>query len=506
MKKASVSVIVSILAIVLLMSTALAATSDLPGTGWWSGEIIQNVGSSSATIDITAYDSANPSNTYSTSDTIASGANKTYLPNSFTGMPAGFQGSAIVSSNSDIRAIVNVTNRYVTTYGDPNTPSAAAGQYQGINAPDTTLVFPLVKNNSFTKTTSLYIQNAGSAAAAAQVVFYMGSSGTFTYTTPSIAPGAMVVVNPSAVSGMPSGNPVKGSAVVTSAQPLAGTSLEYIQGEPNATVVQATRGFTPADYNQNGSAPYVLYAPTNKFDRFGRFTGLQVQNVDTSPINVNVKYVGIAGSCNGHTYNDSVSNLAAGASHSFPADALPANCNASAAITGSGKIVGTVNEAYMGSYLTTNPTVHQAATVYFCLFAAAATDYVSAPLFKEDAYSKSTGLSIQNIGSTDAHVTVTFANSVGTFKTQPQTIGSGAAKVFLDVRIDPTITWNGTALTPSVLGCTSSGCGTNGNFSVLVSSDQPIVAIANESPYPLLAPRIQQDKSNYEGFNLTALP
>jgi hypothetical protein len=505
MKKTSISVILSILAIVLLMSTALAAPSDLPGSGWWSGEIIQNVGSDVAQIDITAYDMAS-SNTFTTSDTIPSGGNKTYLPNSFSGMPTGFQGSAIVSSNSDIRAIVNVTNRFVTvgsdTYGDPGTPSAAAGQYQGINEPDTTLVFPLVKNKSFTKTTSLYIQNAGSAAATAQVVFYMGTNGTFTYTTPSISPGAMAVVNPSAVSGMPSGNPVKGSAVATSAQPLAGTSLEYIQGESNATVVQATRGFTPADYDTK------LYAPTNKFDRFGRFTGLSVQNVDTTPITVDVDYVGIAGSCNGQTIHDSISNLAPGASYPFPADKLPANCNASATITGSGKIVGTVNESYMTSYLTQNPTVKQASTVYFCLPASKATNFISAPLFKEDAFSKSTGLSIQNIGSSDAHVTLTFSSAAlgKSYTTQAQTIGPGSAQVFLDVRNEPASFWNGTAMTPAELSCTSNGCGTNGNFAVLVSSDQPVVGIGNESTYPLLAPRIQQDKSNYEAFNLTALP
>jgi hypothetical protein len=505
MKKASVSVIVSILAIVLLMGTALAAPSDLPGSGWWSGETIQNVGTDQAQIDITAYDSAS-SNTYSTSDTIASGANKTYLPNSFTGMPAGFQGSAVVSSNSDIRAIVNITNRYATigsdTFGDPNTPSAAAGQYQGINEPDTTLVFPLVKNNSFTKTTSLYIQNAGSAAATAQVVFHMGASGTFTYTTPSISPGAMAVVNPSAVSGMPSGNPVKGSVVVTSAQPLAGTSLEYIQGEATATVVQATRGFTPADYDTK------LYAPTNKNNRGGRFTGLQVQNVSSGPIDVTVNYVGISGACAGATASDSTTGLAAGASWTFPSSALPSDCNASATVTGTGNIVGIVNESYTSAFLTSNPTRHQEATVYFCSPASKATDFISLPLYKEDANSKGTGLSVQNVGASDAHVTVTFANSVGTFTTVAQTIGAGAAQVFLDVRNQPASFWSGTAMTPALLGCTNStsGCGAKGNFAVLVSSDQPVVAIANESTYPVTAPRINQDKSNYEGFNLAALP
>jgi hypothetical protein len=504
MKKATISILVSILAIVLLMSTALAAPSDLPGSGWWSGETIQNVGTDVAQIDITAYDMSS-SNTYNTSDTIDSGANKTYLPNSFTGMPAGFQGSAVVSSNSDIRAIVNITNRYAVigsdTFGDPNTPSAAAGQYQGINEPDTTLVFPLVKYNSFSKTTSLYIQNAGSAAATAHVVFHM-AAGDFTYDTPSIQPGAMAVVNPSATS-MPSGNTAKGSAVVTSAQLLAGTSLEYIQGEANATVVQATRGFTPAEYDTK------LYAPTNKNNRGGRFTGLQVQNVSSGSIDVTVDYVGVGGTCVGKTFSDSHTGLAAGASWTFPASVLDNDCNASATVTGTGNIVGIVNESYTSAFLASNPGRHQEATVYFCSPASKATNFISLPLYKEDANSKGTGLSIQNVSSSAAHVTVTFANSVGTFTSVQQTIASGAAQVFLDVRNQPASFWNGTAMTPTLLGCqptTTKGCGANGNFAVLVSSDQPVVAIANESTYPVTAPRISQDKSNYEGFNLSALP
>ena len=82
MKKLTTSFLVAFLIIGMMVGSALAETNALPGTGWWSGEQIQNVGSGDATIDITAYDA---SNTYTVSDTIAPGASKTYLPNSFTG-------------------------------------------------------------------------------------------------------------------------------------------------------------------------------------------------------------------------------------------------------------------------------------------------------------------------------------------------------------------------------------------------------------------------------------
>jgi hypothetical protein len=74
----------------------------------------------------------------------------------------------------------------------------------------------------------------------------------------------------------------------------------------------------------------------------------------------------------------------------------------------------------------------------------------------------------------------------------------------MDLRLKPASFWDGTTLTPAVLGCQNrtTGCGANGVFSVIVTSDQNVVGVANESTYPIQTPRINQDKSNYEAFNL----
>ncbi len=103
---------------------------------------------------------------------------------------------------------------------------------------------------------------------------------------------------------------------------------------------------------------------------------------------------------------------------------------------------------------------------------------------------------------------LTFKGPTGTYVTNPLSIAAGSSIVILDVRLQPASYWNGTALTPAVLGCTNSvtACGNNGLFGVIVTADQPVIAIANESTYPFTAPRIKQDKSGYEGFNLAAAP
>ena len=51
--------------------------------------------------------------------------------------------------------------------------------------------------------------------------------------------------------------------------------------------------------------------------RFGRFTGVQVQNVSAGPINVTVSYVGTAGACAGNSYSDTATGVLAGTSKTF---------------------------------------------------------------------------------------------------------------------------------------------------------------------------------------------
>ncbi len=87
----------------------VAAQTGIPGSGWWTGETIQNVGSGTATIVVTAYDK-NGSLTYTASQTITSGSAIDLTPSNFPGMPSGFIGSAVISSDQPVKVAVNVTN------------------------------------------------------------------------------------------------------------------------------------------------------------------------------------------------------------------------------------------------------------------------------------------------------------------------------------------------------------------------------------------------------------
>jgi hypothetical protein len=480
----------------------------LPGSGWWTGTQIQNVSASAATVNVQLFD-ASSATTFSTDHNIPAGGALTLLPSAL-GVNSAFIGSGVVSSDQELRAIVNVTNRATAGLGVAG--GLAAGQYQGTNQGSTTLSFPLVKNNHFGKTTSFYIQNAGASAATATAVFVL-PSGVYTYTTPSIGVGKMVTFSAADArnagnAAPPSGNGVVGSLSVTSGQAMAGVVLEYIQGENPATVVQATRGFAASEAGTN------VYAPIIKNNYFNRFTGLQVQNASGSPVNITVNYTALAsGSCAGGSFQDSANNVAPGASATFvhltgSGTTLPNGCLASATVVGTGNVLAIVNEAYTSGFLSANPGRAQEATTYFAIPAATATTKISVPLFKEDSFNKGTGLQVQNVGGGTANVTLTFTGPTGTYTSVPQSIPAGSSMTFIDVRKKAASFWSGTAMTPGALGCTGTGgeagniCGANGVFGVIVTSNQPIAAIANESTYPNTAPRISQDKNNYEGFNL----
>lgn len=495
MKKRAFSISV-VLLVSLLITVVASAQSNLPGGGWWSGQQVQNVGDDTATIIITAYDKDSTS-TYEAQDSIATGASTTFMPSDFSGMPTGFQGSAVVSSDQPIVAMVNVTNREAAGGALGIAGGEAAAQYQGIDgdAVANTLYFPIAKAGHYDKTTTFYIQNAGSSAISPVATFNMRNGDSHTVNLPSIDPNQMAVFSLFDAATFDDGQAANsggrvGGMSITAGGPMAGVVMEHYTSESPATVLQGTRGFTSADFDT------TFHAPVIKHDRYRRFTGIQVQNVSGGSITVTVTYRGTAGACAGGVYTDAVTGLADGASHTFvqwegSTNLIP-DCAASATIVGTGDIVAVVNEAYRSDSV---PSSGQAMVTSSAIADGAATTRLSAPNFKDDRYSKRTGLKVMNVGSAQAtNVVATFSCSGGssfTAVTEPQTIGVGEAILFYTPSDDGTMFTAGNPFSSNNVNC-----------AVTITSDQPIVGIANESVVP--GDNLEQDNNNYEAFNLTA--
>jgi hypothetical protein len=471
-----------------------ANTPDLPGLGWWTGEQIQNTGTADAAVVVCPYDPFPPQwcpQYYP----LPPGTSVTFLPADFVGMGPGFLGSGVASADQPIAAIVTLTNRQTGVYGASG--GLAAAQYQAGDAANvaTTLRFSIAKNRFGPKTTTLFVQNAGSAAATVTANYLCGDPPLlYSNTSTSINPGQMVAMHPAAA-GVPVGSLC--SARMTSSQPLAGVAAEYFTDETVATLLQASRGLTPAD------ASTTLYAPIFK-KRFpagsltSRTTGARVQNAGSSPITVTATYAGAgtpAGPCPpGWSWSETSPPIDPNASYTFlyPVG-MPDDCLASARFVAAGPIVGVVNEAYLDPQ--PGPGV-QSATAYNLLPSVVVTQKLVAPLFKYEFGGKTSGLLVQNVGVLTATLHVEYRSGANLWQTNDFAIPAGGGLDFSPCPSGPAC-WNGAAMP------------TGTNASATVIADQPIAGIVAERPYTPANPNCYgqangpcYDRQNYEVLNL----
>lgn len=472
MKK--LSIIMLMLLLVLSVGLVSAGPNDLPGNGWTSGQQIQNVGNASGTVNLTAYDQAGGS--FNCGDqALDPGESYTYLPQNDCGsMPAGFEGSAVASADQPIAAIVNVANPTV---------GKAAGQYTGTDgsAVSTSIVFPLVKSNHASRTTTFYVQNASNSTNTITAEFTVQGN-TYTDSFPNVPANAMVIINP-ADAGVPTGTGNVGALTVTGTQPIAGSSLEHETTAAVAVNLQASRGFVPSDFGPDLFCPLARY----QFGALNTTSGLQVMNVSGGPETIEVTYQ--VSFPSPRTVGPIVaSNVPDGASANFLAsDHLdPGELAAVSVVSaGGGNLAAITNDRADAP----NP---KRFTTYACFAETNATTTISLPLAKEDFFNNTTGIQIQNVGNGPATYTLTYktgqGNTVVITHTDPVPVG--ASKTFFRVASGGTSNIDVTSGSLANLPGTVSG--------VTITSNQPIVAMANEANYNGVNP---QDTKNYEGFN-----
>ncbi|MBN1452883.1 MAG: hypothetical protein JW963_17830 [Anaerolineales bacterium] len=197
-------------------------------------------------------------------DTIAAGGAAKYYP---IPVGSGFNGSAVVSSDRPIAAIVNEIS------------SAYGGSYNGFSSGSTDVAAPIVMRNNGGYSTEISIQNTGSSTADVDVVFSAGNYGNdYTMPTFQIEPNRVYRIYQGDQADL--GTRFVGSAQISSGEPLA-VVVNQINNTNRTLLVYsaAAQGFTtiavPQVQNNNG----------------GYDTGIQVQNVDaTRPATITVTY------------------------------------------------------------------------------------------------------------------------------------------------------------------------------------------------------------------------
>lgn len=276
-KSKVVSVSVVLVIILALAGVAVAqGIQTLPGSGWWTSVGIQNSGTSMANAVLTAYHvDGGAADTHTSSFTITTGSSVTFIPVS-TGaagtvavtppLESGFAGSAVVSSDQPLVAVGQVGNNQQFSNQVGVAGGYASAQYRGSGQGAASISYPTVKNSFASKTTTFYIQAAGSDAT---VTVTVKTNDGVTHTKSELVSANKTwVVSPSdlvppvaSTSCTTNANtsPCVGSlsAVATGGQ-VVGAVVEHQAAAAPATLAQSTSLFLPAD------ADTTVYCPTFK--------------------------------------------------------------------------------------------------------------------------------------------------------------------------------------------------------------------------------------------------
>jgi len=353
---------------------------------------------------------------------------------------AGFSGSAVVSADQPVSAIVNLLS------AGPVTGEA----YDGVNAPATSMNVPLFQQGNHGYNTSIHIQNSVGVANTVTITFNgPGAPGAFSV---NLAPNASISIDAS--NDHITVGTFIGSAVVSGTSPIA-------------VEVNQTNDAILFSYTGSAIGSPTIYAPLLMTNNHGFSTGLQVQNIDTT------KTTTLSLFLNGGATPAETVTVGPGQSHTwYP---IPGTSLTGTTFIGSGKVVssdpsvqllGAVNELSTGGQGMTYNTF------------SSGTQSVQMPLVMFNNHGYYTGEQIQNVGPTASTVDLIVNGST----VDTQTIQPGASFTWFSFT-------NGAIYgNQKVTSAIAKGR----------SSTDQLVGIVNE----ITNPQIAGDSSfSYEGFN-----
>lgn len=282
-------------------------------------------------------------------------------------------------------------------------------------------------------TTSVTYQNVGTSNATISFQFYPEGSSTAVTHNVTLGANAGSSLFMGSVSGISSG--FTGSGVISSDQPVVAT---LVQVPASASAVK-NRPLTNGFDSSAGATKFLL--PTVLKNFFNTTTQFSVQNVDSTAVNLTVKFFAVGAATPTHTatYN----NLPSGAAKYFDAGKitqLGANFNGSVTIEATGRVVASALE------LSTNGT---AASGFDGVSAGANTFYMPSALCDFGSAKNRTSYAVQNVDTIQASVKVTYSNGA----TQTGNIAPGGKASFVACNATGMVTnFNGSATITSTGG------------------------------------------------------
>jgi hypothetical protein len=363
-----------------------------------SGFQVQNLESVGANISMAFFAEGGTNATANVNATVPANDDVTFatLPSQVAN---GFRGSAVISSDQRIAAIVNLIS--------PGLPNINLGSsYVGVTGGSTTAALPLIFKNYFGFSTFFSVQNVGSSQAANVTVTYAGAglSGAVTETA-TIQPGASVRFDQLENDDLP--DDFVGSVIVTAT------------GSEIAAVATQYDAETALSYNGFAAGTTEPYFPLVQANNFGSVTGISLQNLSDAPTNVTIEYVN---SADGETCTETKTipardtgifalNAFSGAQNQTGED-----CANGATFIGSGRVTTNSGNAPLVVIVNQLTASSNKAGAYSSFDAADASNTVVFPLIMDRNFGFFTGISVVNVSDVATTITCTYSGI-----TNPQT-------------------------------------------------------------------------------------
>jgi hypothetical protein len=274
--------------------------------------------------------------------------------------------------------------------------------------------------------------------------FYAENSGTvIPITQPDLPGGAGASIFVGSINTI---NPsFRGSAVLSSSQPVVATLVQVAQGNPSVRSFPLSNGFN-AD---QGATEYLI--PTILKQQFRFNSIVSIQNVDTGPVNLTVEFFAVGASTPTHT--ETHNSLPAGAAKYYDVGtiaALPAGFNGSAVISATGNVVASVMELEFNGY---------DADAFEGVSGGSTTVYMPSAFC--GYFGLQSAYAVQNVGDAPANISVSYRNA-----TNQEVLTQSASNIAPGAKAN------------------FNGCNANGDDfpagqlgSAVITSDQPLVAI-----------------------------
>jgi hypothetical protein len=365
-------------------------------------------------------------------------------------------------------AIINA-DRQIAAIARTDWPASGGAAIYSNVLPGTEIALPLAVRNFQGQASLVSIQNTDTTAQASVQVEVIETG----QATPAVTQSYNIPLGTSITLDLGEdtefaalGDGFLGSMRVTSATEIGVQSFVDITTSDKA--VYAFEG-VPADM-----AAATLYAPLFRAQQYprpgdpgsGRLdTGISVVNPGSSAVDVNLTYYGAGGSCAGENVTSPTVNIAAKSSYVFwqgdlTGQRLKADCYGAAVINASGgEVLAIVNDAQ---------NYNQTSAAFNAVGASQGATTVALPLYRRaHANGLTTGISVMNIGSGQAQITVAFNENRGGQSVPvtctsdcTQTVGPNQTAIF----------WPGaiSALPDGTFG------------SATVQSTQPVAVIVND--------------------------